>query len=102
MIGFSRNYQGFRILYCSRRHHRAFTDLISLLNSDNNEVCLHNITSLFYQGFEDILILDELMDYYNSDFAKVLPRFSEIRCDDAHAICELAMYNYIEVYKSEW
>ncbi|XP_023288066.1 kynurenine 3-monooxygenase isoform X2 [Orussus abietinus] len=48
-------------------------------------------------GFEDVLILDELMERYNSDLSKVLPAFSKIRCDDAHAICDLAMYNYIEM-----
>ncbi|XP_076239576.1 kynurenine 3-monooxygenase cn [Calliopsis andreniformis] len=48
-------------------------------------------------GFEDILLLDELMEQYNSDFSKVLPEFSKLRCDDAHAICDLAMYNYIEM-----
>ncbi|XP_076643260.1 kynurenine 3-monooxygenase cn [Halictus rubicundus] len=48
-------------------------------------------------GFEDILLLDELMDRYDSDFSKVLPMFSELRCDDAHAICDLAMYNYVEM-----
>ncbi|XP_072757344.1 kynurenine 3-monooxygenase isoform X2 [Anoplolepis gracilipes] len=51
-------------------------------------------------GFEDILLLDELMECYNSDFAKILPKFSELRCDDGHAICDLAMYNYLEVYLS--
>ncbi|CAL1677759.1 unnamed protein product [Lasius platythorax] len=49
-------------------------------------------------GFEDVLLLDELMECYNSDFAKILPKFSELRCDDGHAICDLAMYNYLEVY----
>ncbi|XP_036146725.1 kynurenine 3-monooxygenase isoform X2 [Monomorium pharaonis] len=48
-------------------------------------------------GFEDILVLDELMERYNSDFAKVLPKFSELRCDNGHAICDLAMYNYFEM-----
>ncbi|XP_014468411.1 PREDICTED: kynurenine 3-monooxygenase isoform X2 [Dinoponera quadriceps] len=48
-------------------------------------------------GFEDILILDELMDQYDSDLAEVLPRFSELRCDNTHVICDLAMYNYIEM-----
>ncbi|XP_076766270.1 kynurenine 3-monooxygenase cn [Xylocopa sonorina] len=48
-------------------------------------------------GFEDILLLDELMERYDSDFSKVLPKFTEIRCEDAHAICDLAMYNYIEM-----
>ncbi|XP_026296051.1 kynurenine 3-monooxygenase isoform X8 [Apis mellifera] len=48
-------------------------------------------------GFEDVLLLDELMERYNSDFSKVLPKFSELRCEDAHAICDLAMYNYVEM-----
>ncbi|KAG7213542.1 hypothetical protein KM043_002800 [Ampulex compressa] len=48
-------------------------------------------------GFEDILLLDELMERYNSDFSVVLPKFSELRCEDAHAICDLAMYNYVEM-----
>ncbi|XP_076628692.1 kynurenine 3-monooxygenase cn isoform X2 [Colletes latitarsis] len=48
-------------------------------------------------GFEDLLLLDELMERYDSDFSKVLPKFSELRCDDAHAICDLAMYNYVEM-----
>ncbi|XP_050464153.1 kynurenine 3-monooxygenase [Cataglyphis hispanica] len=48
-------------------------------------------------GFEDVLLLDELMECYNSDFAKILPKFSELRCDDGHAICDLAMYNYVEM-----
>ena len=37
------------------------------------------------------------MERYNSDFSQILPKFTELRCEDAHAICELAMYNYIEV-----
>ncbi|XP_029673211.1 kynurenine 3-monooxygenase [Formica exsecta] len=48
-------------------------------------------------GFEDVLLLDELMECYNSDFTKILPKFSELRCDDGHAICDLAMYNYLEM-----
>jgi len=45
-------------------------------------------------------VLDELMERYDSDFTKVLPKFSELRCDNGHAICDLAMYNYLEVYES--
>lgn len=37
------------------------------------------------------------MEKYDSDPEKVLPEFSKLRCEDAHAICDLAMYNYIEV-----
>ncbi|XP_058810783.1 kynurenine 3-monooxygenase isoform X2 [Phymastichus coffea] len=48
-------------------------------------------------GFEDALLLDQLLEFYDSDPEKVLPKFSELRCDDAHAIVELAMYNYLEM-----
>ncbi|XP_046832760.1 kynurenine 3-monooxygenase isoform X2 [Vespa crabro] len=48
-------------------------------------------------GFEDILLLDNLMEKYNSNLNEVLSKFSELRCNDAEAICDLAMYNYIEM-----
>ncbi|XP_047362104.1 kynurenine 3-monooxygenase isoform X2 [Vespa velutina] len=48
-------------------------------------------------GFEDILLLDNLMEKYNSNLDEVLSKFSELRCNDADAICDLAMYNYIEM-----
>ncbi|XP_049962383.1 kynurenine 3-monooxygenase-like [Schistocerca serialis cubense] len=48
-------------------------------------------------GFEDCLILDNLMQQYNENFSKVLPKYSEIRNKDAEAICDLAMYNYYEM-----
>lgn len=55
------------------------------------------IKFLYIQAFEDILILNELMDLYNEDMSQVLPAFSKKRSADAHVICDLAMYNYIEV-----
>ncbi|XP_011500707.1 PREDICTED: kynurenine 3-monooxygenase [Ceratosolen solmsi marchali] len=48
-------------------------------------------------GFEDVLLLDKLMEIHNDNLEKVLPHFSEIRCDDCYAICDLAMYNYVEM-----
>lgn len=48
-------------------------------------------------GFEDCLLLDKLMTQHGSNLELVLKNFSEIREKDAHAICDLAMYNYIEV-----
>ncbi|ESO86802.1 hypothetical protein LOTGIDRAFT_220321 [Lottia gigantea] len=51
-------------------------------------------------GFEDCIVLDELMDEYKNDFTKVLPAYTEKRHVDATAICELAMYNYIEMRSS--
>ena len=47
---------------------------------------------------EDVLIFDEFMDQYGDmNLDKVLPAFSDYRCIDAHAVVDLAMYNYIEV-----
>ncbi|XP_071797814.1 kynurenine 3-monooxygenase-like isoform X2 [Asterias amurensis] len=48
-------------------------------------------------GFEDCVVLEELLEKYNNDFAKVLPAFSEHRAPDAQAMCDLAMYNYVEM-----
>lgn len=48
-------------------------------------------------GFEDCLLLDKILEEYRSDLSKALPAFSEQRCTDAHVICDLAMYNYIEM-----
>ncbi|KAF2903971.1 hypothetical protein ILUMI_02206 [Ignelater luminosus] len=48
-------------------------------------------------GFEDCLLLDSLLESYNNNFPLVLRKFTEIRRDDAHAICDLAMYNYREM-----
>ena len=56
-----------------------------------------NFVCDFVQGFEDVLLLDEIMEKYNSDLEKVLPAFTAKRCEDAQAICDLAMYNYVEV-----
>ncbi|CAG2066180.1 unnamed protein product, partial [Timema podura] len=47
-------------------------------------------------GFEDCRLLDELMERHNDDLSLVLPEFSQTRNEDAEAICDLAMYNYIE------
>jgi kynurenine 3-monooxygenase len=48
------------------------------------------------QGFEDCRLLDQLLHRYE-DIAVVLKEFSAIRNTDAEAICDLAMYNYLEV-----
>ncbi|XP_066282709.1 kynurenine 3-monooxygenase-like isoform X2 [Branchiostoma lanceolatum] len=51
-------------------------------------------------GFEDCLVFDEIMEELGNDLSKVLPEFSVVRSPDAHAICDLAMYNYIEMRES--
>nr|XP_054762609.1 kynurenine 3-monooxygenase-like [Lytechinus pictus] len=48
-------------------------------------------------GFEDCLVFNEIMDQHNDDIAKVLPHFSTFRSPDAQAMCDLAMYNYVEM-----
>ncbi|XP_003737713.1 kynurenine 3-monooxygenase [Galendromus occidentalis] len=49
-------------------------------------------------GFEDVSILDELFTALGtSDLEKPFETFSEVRREDAHAIVELALYNYIEM-----
>lgn len=48
-------------------------------------------------GFEDCTILTELFNKHGSDLEKILEDFSEHRWEDAHAISDLAMYNYIEM-----
>lgn len=48
-------------------------------------------------GFEDCTILNQLMEEHGDELDKVLEEFTKKRNQDAHAICDLAMYNYIEV-----
>lgn len=51
-------------------------------------------------GFEDCIILNSFLDKYNDDFDKALKEYSEYRSPDAKAMCDLAMYNYIEMRAS--
>ncbi|XP_053567128.1 kynurenine 3-monooxygenase [Bombina bombina] len=56
-------------------------------------------------GFEDCLLFSELMEQYNNNFNICLPEFSKLRVPDAHAISDLAMYNYKEMrahVNSKW
>lgn len=60
-------------------------------------------------GFEDCLVFDELLDRHFGEgscrtlkldqavFEKVLQEYSERRCKNGHSMCDLAMYNYIEM-----
>ncbi|KAG1655898.1 Kynurenine 3-monooxygenase [Nymphon striatum] len=52
---------------------------------------------IYIKGFEDCLLLNELLEEYNHDFTKVLPEYSRKRTVDAHAIADLALYNYLEM-----
>lgn len=48
-------------------------------------------------GFEDCTLLTQILDKHDDNFKAALLEFSETRWENAHAICDLAMYNYIEV-----
>lgn len=48
-------------------------------------------------GFEDCSILSKLLNKHRQDFNAALNEFSATRWEDAHAISDLAMYNYTEV-----
>ncbi|XP_065157471.1 kynurenine 3-monooxygenase-like [Atheta coriaria] len=46
-------------------------------------------------GFEDCRILYDVLSLF--DVEEALERFTKWRREDAHAICDLAMYNYLEM-----
>ena len=48
-------------------------------------------------GFEDCVILDELLEEHNNSIKKAVPLFSNSRIQNCHTIIDLAMYNYIEM-----
>lgn len=48
-------------------------------------------------GFEDCLILSNILNEPGISIGEAISKFSEIRWQNAHAICDLAMYNYIEM-----
>ena len=48
-------------------------------------------------GFEDCLVFSELMDQFGGDCSKAAQEYSLKRVQDAHAICDLALYNYYEM-----
>jgi kynurenine 3-monooxygenase len=48
-------------------------------------------------GFEDCVVLSELMDQYGDDWEKVFSECERLRKPDADAIAELALANFIEM-----
>lgn len=64
----------------------------------------HAIVPFYGQGmnaaFEDVTVLNKLLDRHGADWPSVLPRFSKARKPDADAIRELALYNYVEMRSS--
>eukprot|EP01135_Chromosphaera_perkinsii_P006762 Nk52_evm10s578 gene=Nk52_evmTU10s578 len=51
-------------------------------------------------GFEDCSIFNRILNKFDDDFGQSIKEFSETRKEDAHAICDLAMYNYVEMRSS--
>jgi len=51
-------------------------------------------------GFEDCLVLDEILEKHNCCIRSALNEYSRVRNPDAEAMCDLAMYNYIEMRSS--
>jgi kynurenine 3-monooxygenase len=48
-------------------------------------------------GFEDCLVLDQFLDHYSQDRTKAFQEYTLSRHPDLVAICDLSMYNYLEM-----
>ncbi|RMD98700.1 MAG: FAD-dependent monooxygenase [Bacteroidetes bacterium] len=78
---------------CSPWHYRRRTLLIGDAS--------HAIVPFYGQGmnagFEDCTILDSLMDKYDEDWDAIIEEFNANRIEDANAIADLALMNFIEM-----
>lgn len=61
----------------------------------------HAIVPFYGQGmncsFEDVAVLDALIDQYGADWGKILPAFEQQRKPNADAIADLAVDNFYEM-----
>jgi kynurenine 3-monooxygenase len=61
----------------------------------------HAIVPFFGQGmncgFEDCVVLDELIEKHTENWAEILPEFQKLRKPDADAIADLAINNFYEM-----
>ena len=48
-------------------------------------------------GMEDVVVLDEMMNKHPGDRLAAFDAYSAHRNPDAEAMCDLAMYNYVEM-----
>ena len=48
-------------------------------------------------GFEDCVVLNELIDKYKEDWNKILPEYQALRKPDGDAIADLAIANFVEM-----
>jgi kynurenine 3-monooxygenase len=51
-------------------------------------------------GFEDCITLERFLDMYPDDRAMAFHEYTRLRHPDVIAICDLAMYNYVEMRAS--
>jgi kynurenine 3-monooxygenase len=73
-----------------------FDDRIALIGD-----AAHAIVPFFGQGmncgFEDCVVLNELIEKYNEDWKKIFAEYQNLRKPDADAIADLAVGNFIEM-----
>lgn len=78
---------------CSPWHYKHRTLLIGDAS--------HAIVPFYGQGmnagFEDCTILDSLMDKYDEDWEAIIEEFNANRIEDANAIADLALMNFVEM-----
>ena len=48
-------------------------------------------------GMEDCLVLNSMLEKHAGQLGPALEAYSQHRNPDAEAMCDLAMYNYVEV-----
>jgi kynurenine 3-monooxygenase len=48
-------------------------------------------------GFEDCVVLNDLINKHNEDWNKILPEYQSLRKPDADAIADLAIMNFVEM-----
>ncbi|CAH1995920.1 unnamed protein product [Acanthoscelides obtectus] len=48
-------------------------------------------------GFEDVSVLSELLDKNHLEVKEIIKLYSEMRVQNVQAVCDLAMYNYVEM-----
>lgn len=48
-------------------------------------------------GFEDCMLLNSLLDIHKDNFAAAFSEYSRCRKADAHAVCDLTLYNFLEM-----
>jgi kynurenine 3-monooxygenase len=48
-------------------------------------------------GFEDCVVLDELIEKYQEDWSSILPEYQRLRKPDGDAIADLAIANFVEM-----